>query len=52
MVGAFCSIGRIEAHDERTKETYVSNPDVDTTRSHLNDHLLVWCIRNISLYSR
>ncbi len=33
-------IGRIEAHDERTKETYVSNPDVDTSRSRLNFHLL------------
>ena len=28
-------ISRIEAHDERTKETYASNPDVDTARSHL-----------------
>jgi len=33
-------IGRIEAHDERTKETYASNPDVDTSRSHLNYHLI------------
>ena len=33
-------ISRIEAHDERTKETYASNPDVDTTRSHLNYHLI------------
>ena len=32
-------ISRIEAHDERTKETYASNPDVDTSRSHLNFHL-------------
>ena len=31
-------IGRIEAHDERTKEKYASNPDVDTSRSHLNLH--------------
>lgn len=33
-------IGRIEAHDERTKEQYASNPDVDTSRSHLNYHLV------------
>jgi hypothetical protein len=33
-------IGRIEAHDERTKEKYASNPDVDTTKSHLNFHLI------------
>ncbi len=33
-------IGRIEAHDERTKETYASNPDVDTGRSRLNFHLI------------
>lgn len=33
-------IGRIEAHDERTKETYASNPDVDTIRSKLNFHLV------------
>jgi hypothetical protein len=34
-------IGRIEAHDERTKKTYASNPDVDTAKSHLNFHLVV-----------
>ena len=33
-------IGRIEAHDERTKEQYASNPDVDTSRSRLNFHLV------------
>ena len=33
-------ISRIEAHDERTKEKYASNPDVDTARSHLNYHLI------------
>ena len=33
-------IGRIEAHDERTKEKYASNPDVDTNRSALNFHLI------------
>lgn len=34
-------IGQIEAHNERTKEKYASNPDVDTSRSHLNFHLIV-----------
>ena len=33
-------IGRIESHNERTKEKYASNPDVDTARSHLNFHLV------------
>ena len=33
-------ISRIEAHNERTKEKYASNPDVDTSRSHLNFHLI------------
>ena len=33
-------ISRIEAHNERTKEKYASNPDVDSTRSHLNYHLI------------
>ena len=33
-------IGHIESHNERTKEKYASNPDIDTTRSHLNFHLL------------
>ena len=33
-------IGHIEAHNERTKEKYASNPDIDTTRSHLNFHLV------------
>ena len=33
-------ISRIEAHDERTKEKYASNPDVDLGRSHLNYHLV------------
>ena len=33
-------IGRIEAHDERTKEKYASNPDVDISRSRLNFHLV------------
>ncbi len=33
-------IGHIEAHNERTKEKYASNPDVDTSSSHLNFHLM------------
>ena len=33
-------IGHIEAHNERTKERYASNPDVDTSRSRLNFHLV------------
>ena len=33
-------IGHIESHNERTKENYASNPDIDTTRSHLNFHLV------------
>lgn len=33
-------LGRIEAHNERAKERYASNPDVDTSRSHLNVHLV------------
>ena len=33
-------IGHIEAHNERTKEKYASNPDVDTPRSHMNFHLV------------
>ena len=33
-------ISNIEAHNERTKENYASNPDVDTSRSHFNFHLV------------
>ena len=33
-------ISNIEAHNERTKENYASNPDVDTSRSHINFHLV------------
>ena len=33
-------ISRIEAHNERTKEVYASNPDVDTGRSKYNIHLI------------
>ena len=33
-------IGHIESHNERSKEKYASNPDVDTSRSHLNFHLV------------
>ena len=34
------AIGSIEAHDERTKESYASNPDIDPARTHLNFHLV------------
>ena len=33
-------IGQIEAHNERKKEKYTSNPNVDASRSHLNYHLV------------
>ena len=33
-------IGNIEAHNERSKEKYASNPDVDISRSKLNFHLV------------
>ena len=33
-------ISRIEAHDERRKEKYASNPDIDPDRTHLNFHLI------------
>ena len=33
-------IGPIEAHNERRKEQYASNPDVDTNRSRFNYHLI------------
>ena len=33
-------ISRIESHNERTKEKYASNPDIDTSRNHLNFHLV------------
>ena len=33
-------IGRIEAHNERTKEKYASNPNVDISRSKYNYHLI------------
>ena len=32
------TLSRIEAHNERTKEAYASNPDIDTERSKLNFH--------------
>ena len=32
------TLSRIEAHNERTKDAYVSNPDIDTERSELNFH--------------
>lgn len=33
-------ISNIEAHNERTKENYASNLDIDKSRSHLNFHLI------------
>ena len=33
-------ISNIEAHNERTKEKYASNPDVDTSRSKDNFHII------------
>lgn len=33
-------IGHIESHNERTKERYASDPDIDISRSHLNFHLV------------
>lgn len=36
------AISPIEAHNERTKEQYASNPDIDTNRSRYN---LIWCGR-------
>ena len=33
-------IGNIEVYNERTKEKYASNPDVDTSRSKYNFHLI------------
>ena len=33
-------ISGIEAHNERTKEKYASNPDIDPARTHLNFHLV------------
>jgi len=33
-------ISRIEAHNERTKEKYASNPDIDTSKSNQNFHLI------------
>ena len=33
-------IANIEAHNERTKDKYASNPDIDPSRSHLNFHLI------------
>ncbi len=34
------AISPIEAHNERTKEQYASNPDIDTNRSRYNFHLV------------
>ncbi len=34
------SVGRICNHHERLKTEYKSNPDIDTTKSHLNYHII------------
>ena len=34
------TLSRIEAHNERTKDAYASNPAIDTNRSRLNFHLV------------
>ena len=34
------AISEIEGHNERTKEKYASNPDIDPSRTHLNFHLV------------
>jgi len=34
------SFGALEAHHERTKEKYASNPDIDTNRSKHNFHII------------
>ena len=34
------SFGALEAHHERTKEKYASNPDIDTVRSKNNIHII------------
>ena len=32
--------GALQAHHERTKEKYASNPDIDTERSKYNIHII------------
>ena len=34
------AISPIEAHNERTKEQYASNPDIDTSKSKDNFHII------------
>ena len=40
--------GALEAHHERTKEQYASNPDIDTSKSKDNFHI----IRPVQRYRR
>ena len=40
--------GALEAHHERTKEKYASNPDIDTTKSKYNFHI----VQPITSYKR
>ena len=35
-----CPSGALEAHHERKKERYASNPDIDTERSKYNFHII------------
>ena len=34
--------GPLEAHHERQKEQYASNPDIDTSRSKYNFHIVTY----------
>ncbi|MCM1297734.1 MAG: plasmid recombination protein, partial [Muribaculaceae bacterium] len=34
------AVSRLQAHHERQKEKYLSNPDIDPARTHLNYHLV------------
>lgn len=36
-----CPSGVLEAHHERKKERYASNPDIDTERSKYNFHITI-----------
>ena len=40
----------IEAHNERTKERYKSDPDIDLDRSRYNFHLIRPAGKELSLY--
>jgi len=40
MKGGGAGMGALEAHHERTKEKYASNPDIDTAKSGRNFHIV------------